>query len=111
MKELVVWAAVLLPAIVVGLFTAFSLRTRLPAGVVVVVLAAVGAALGWGGMLLRPDPSTSEAVAAIVLLAVLVPAHVRIVLGRFGPTAAGEPSPAVTAEPRPDEGDAAPPSR
>lgn len=103
-----VWSAVLLPAIAVGLFTAFWLRTRLPAGIVLALLAAVGAALGWGGMLVRPDPSPGEAVAAIVVLAVLVPVHVRIVLGRFGPTAAGEPSPAVTAEPRADAGDAAP---
>jgi fatty acid desaturase len=61
-----------------------------------VTLAVAGGALGWGGMLLRPDPSVGEFVAAVVLLAVLVPAHVRIVLGRFGPRAAAEPAPAQT---------------
>jgi hypothetical protein len=111
MEDPVVWPAVILPAAAVGLITAFWLRTRLPAALVVTVLAAVGAALGWGGMLLRTAPSRGEVVGAIVLLAVLVPAHVRVVLGRFGPSAAGEPPPAVTPEPRPDEGHSSAPSR
>jgi hypothetical protein len=68
-----------------GLATAFLLRTRLPRLVVVLLLAAAGAGIGWGGMLLRPDPSSGEFVGAVVALAVLVPAHVRIVLGPFGP--------------------------
>ncbi|MGH2676526.1 MAG: hypothetical protein ACRDKA_15530 [Actinomycetota bacterium] len=69
----------------VGLGTAFVLRTRLPASLVLVILTACGAGIGWGGMLLRPDPPAGELVAAVVVLAGLVPAHVRIVLGRFGP--------------------------
>jgi hypothetical protein len=36
-------------------------------------------------MLLQPDPSTGEFVVAVAALAFLVPAHVRIVLGPFGP--------------------------
>ena len=68
----------------VALVTAFLLRTRAPAPVAVALLAAAGAGLGWGGMLVQPAPSAGEFVAAVVLLAVLVPAHVRIVLGRFG---------------------------
>jgi hypothetical protein len=86
-------------AVAVGLVTAFLLRTRLPAVLVAAILAAVGAGLGWGAMLIRDDPSDWEFVAAVALLAILVPAHVRIVLGRFGPSAAGEAAPAA----RPDE--------
>jgi hypothetical protein len=69
----------------VAVVTAFLLRARLSAATVVILLAAAGAGVGWGAMLLQPDPSTGEVVAAIVILAVLVPAHVRIVLGPFGP--------------------------
>ena len=72
-------------AAAVGLITAFLLRARIAAPVVGAILALVGAAIGWGGMLLQPDPSVGEFVAAVVVLAVLVPAHVRIVLGPFGP--------------------------
>jgi hypothetical protein len=87
---------IVVTAAAVALLAAFPLRTRLPAPLVTVTLAVAGGALGWGGMLLRPDPSVGEFVAAVVLLAVLVPAHVRIVLGRFGPRAAAEPAPAQT---------------
>lgn len=89
---------IVVAAAAVALLIAFPLRTRLPAPLVVLSLAFAGGALGWGGMLLRPDPSAGEFVAAIVLLAVLVPAHVRIVLGRFGPRAAAESPPAARAD-------------
>jgi len=69
----------------VWLLTGFILRTRVPAPLVVLLLAAAGVGLGWGGMQLRPDPATWEVALAIAALAILVPAHVRIVLGRFGP--------------------------
>lgn len=68
-----------------GLAVALLLRSRLPAVAVLVILAAAGAGIGWGGMLIQPDPSIGELVAAVGLLAILVPAHVRIVLGPFGP--------------------------
>jgi hypothetical protein len=70
---------------VAALATAFFLRTRLHPTTVVVLLAATGGALGWGAMLLQPHPSIGEVVAAVAILAILVPAHVRIVLGPFGP--------------------------
>jgi hypothetical protein len=92
-------AWVVMASAVVGLVTAFLLRTRIPASLVVLILAACGAGLGWGGMLILPDPSIGEFVAAVASLSILVPAHVRIVLGRFGPRAAGEAPPAA----RPDE--------
>ena len=68
-----------------ALLGAFVVRRRLPAMLVTAVLAVAGAGLGYGVMLLQPDPSTGELVAAVFLLTVLVPAHVRIVLGPFGP--------------------------
>lgn len=71
-------------SVAIGLVTAFLLRTRLPARVVLALLAACGAGIAWGGMLVR-DPSTGEVVLTLILLAVLVPSHVRIVLGPFGP--------------------------
>ncbi len=72
-------------SVAIGLVTAFLLRTRLPARVVLALLAACGAGIAWGGMLLRRDPSTGEVALTLILLAVLVPSHVRIVLGPFGP--------------------------
>lgn len=70
---------------VVALLAAFFLRRRLPAEAVTAILLAAGAGIGWGGMLLQPEPSIGEHIAAVALLAFLVPAHVRIVLGPFGP--------------------------
>ena len=65
--------------------TAFVLRTRAPGPVTLVLLAGAGVGLAWGGMLLREDPHPAEVGVAVAALAVLVPAHVRIVLGPFGP--------------------------
>lgn len=80
-----VGAWIVIVSVAVGLGLAFVLRTVLPAAVVAVALALCGAGIAWGGMLLRTDPPTGEVVAAVVGLAGLVPAHVRIVLGPFGP--------------------------
>lgn len=66
------------------LVLAFALRTRLPAAVEAILLTASFAALGWGGMLLRPDPPTPEVVLAVAAMALLGPLHVRVVLGPFG---------------------------
>lgn len=77
--------ALVIVAAAVALTVASVGRRRLPAVAVASALAACGVGIGWGGMLLQPDPSAGEFVAAVVLLAVLVPAHVRIVLGPFGP--------------------------
>jgi len=72
-------------AAAVALTAAFVLRRRTSALLVAAVLTIAGAAIGWGGMLLQPDPSRGEFIVAVVALAFLVPAHVRIVLGPFGP--------------------------
>ncbi len=68
-----------------GVATALLLRTRMPGVLVAAVLMLAGVGLGWGGMLVQPDPSIGELIAAVAMLAFLVPAHVRIVLGPFGP--------------------------
>lgn len=69
----------------IAALAALVLRRRIRHGVLTLLLALAGAGIGWGGMLIQPDPSVGEFVAAVVLLAFLVPAHVRIVLGPFGP--------------------------
>ena len=78
------WIAAVAAAI--ALVAAFALRTRAPSLLVGAILAAAGAGIAWGGMMIQPDPSVGEHVAAVALLAFLVPAHVRIVLGPLGPT-------------------------
>lgn len=78
-----VWVVIL--SALVGSVTAFALRTRAPGWAVAALLAGSGAALGWGGILLRADPDTAEIVFAAAAMSLLVPAHVRIVLGPFGP--------------------------
>ena len=81
----------ILLSVALMLLTAFVLRTRAPGALGISLLALAGAAFGWGMMLLRPDPSVGEWVAAVLLLAVLTPVHVRILLGRFGSAARGAP--------------------
>jgi hypothetical protein len=78
-------AWIVIASVAVGLVLALVLRNVFPSILVTVALAACGAGIAWGGMLLRDDPPTWEVVAAVVLLAGLVPAHVRIVMGPFGP--------------------------
>jgi hypothetical protein len=65
--------------------TAFFLRTRLPSLAVLAILAVCGVGIAWGGTRLRPDPSALEVAVTAAVLAVLVPFHVRVVLGPFGP--------------------------
>lgn len=69
----------------IALVTVLLLHRRLPQGVVLVILALAGAGMGWGGMLIQPDPSVGEFVAAVLILATLIPVHVRLVLGPLGP--------------------------
>ncbi|HZA26471.1 MAG TPA: archease [Actinomycetota bacterium] len=81
--QLGVWVVIL--SAIVGSATAFVLRTRIAGWAVAALLAGSGAALGWGGMLLRADPEAREIAVGVAAMAVLVPVHVRIVLGPFGP--------------------------
>lgn len=67
------------------LLIALVLRTRLPAALGILLMAAASAALAWGGIVLREDASPVEAVLAVAALAAMGPLHVRIVLGPYGP--------------------------
>ena len=69
----------------IGLVTALLLRTRAPAIVIAGVLTGCGLALGAGALLVQDHVSTTNWVLTLALIAFLVPAHVRIVLGPFGP--------------------------
>ena len=78
------WVVVAFAAL--ALITAFGLRNRLPSPIVTLTLAIAGGGLGWGAMLLQRDPSTGEFIAAVLILGLLAPTHVRILLGPFGPS-------------------------
>lgn len=69
----------------VALVAAFVLRTRAPGPLVLGLLALCGAALGVGASLLQRHVSTTNWVLTVTLLTILIPAHVRVVLGPFGP--------------------------
>jgi hypothetical protein len=77
------WLVAISAAVALG--TALLLRRKLPSAAVAFLLGLAGAGMAWGAMLIQPDPSIGELVSAVAILAVLVPAHVRIVLGPFGP--------------------------
>jgi hypothetical protein len=77
--------ALIVSGAVVAVPTAFLLRTRAPAALVATILAACGLALGAGALLVQDHVSTTNWVLTCVLVTFLVPAHVRIALGRFGP--------------------------
>jgi len=68
----------------VGLVTSFVLRTMWPAPVVALVLIVCGLAVGAGALLVMKHASATNWAVTLVLMAFLVPAHVRVVLGPFG---------------------------
>lgn len=74
---------------VTALFTAFVLRTRAPSWAVAAALAMSGGALMWGGLLFRANPGTGEIALGVAAMSLLVPIHVRVVLGPFGPLRRG----------------------
>jgi hypothetical protein len=71
------------------LVTAFVLRTLLPSVAVAVLLAACSVAVGAGALGVQEHAGTADWVVTLGSLAVLGPAHVRIVLGPFGRRGAG----------------------
>jgi hypothetical protein len=77
-----VWA--IAAGVVVAAATAFWFRTRLAAPVGIALMVASSALIAWGVTALQPAPSAGEAAFAVALLAVLGPAHVRVVLGPYG---------------------------
>ncbi len=75
--------------------TGLWLRTAVPAAVVFVLVAAGSAAVGAGALVVQDRVLTADWIAVPAAMALLGPAHVRIVLGRFGP--ASPPSASSTA--------------
>ena len=73
----------------VALLVTFALRTRAPAPAVAAILTACGLAVGAGALLVQDHVSTTNWVVTLALVAFLVPAHARVVLGRFGPPRGG----------------------
>jgi hypothetical protein len=69
---------------VAALVVALFLRTALSSGLVAVLLAISGIILGAGSLLVQERADTADWFVTLSLLALLVPAHVRIVLGPFG---------------------------
>lgn len=67
------------------LWTTFELRPQLPEGLCTVLLAIGGAGLGFGGLLFVHDVDAASWVVAPAALAVLVPAHVRVLFAGEGP--------------------------
>jgi len=76
--------ALIVAGSLVGLAFAFAVRRRAPAAVVAAVLALCGLALGAGALLVLHHVSVTNWTVTLVLMAVLVPAHVRVMLGPFG---------------------------
>ena len=67
--------------------TAFLLRRRLPAVVVFVLVAGFSVAVAAGALVVQDHVTTTDWVVALVAVALLGPAHVRFLLGPFGPSA------------------------
>jgi len=76
--------------------TAFVLRRRLPSPVVFVLVGAFSILVGVGALVVQDQVTRADWIVTVAALAVLGPAHVRFLLGPFGPgagpgTAATEP--------------------
>jgi hypothetical protein len=69
------------------LLGAFALRRRLPAMLEYVLLAACSVLVGAGSLVVQDHVTTADWIVTLALLAVLGPAHVRFLMGAFGPSA------------------------
>ena len=69
---------------VLGLFTVFVLWRRLPLPVAFVLLAASGAAIGAGALLVQDRAGPGDWALTLFVLGVLTPLHGRLVFGRPG---------------------------
>jgi hypothetical protein len=78
--------ALIVASSLVGLAFAFVLRRKAPAPFVAAVLAGCGLALGAGALFELRHVSATNWTVTLVLMTFLVPAHVRVVLGPFGPS-------------------------
>jgi hypothetical protein len=67
--------------------TSFVLRRRLPSVVVFGLVSVFSVAVGIGALVVQDHVTTADWIVALTALAVLGPAHVRFLLGPFGPSA------------------------
>ena len=77
--------ALIVVSSLIGLVFAFVVRRKAPATFVAAVLAGCGLTLGIGSLLVLRHVSATNWTLTLVLMMILVPAHVRVVLGPFGP--------------------------
>jgi hypothetical protein len=63
----------------------FRLRTKLPAPVVFVLIAGFSVLLTAGALVVQDRTTTADWIVALTAMALLGPAHVRVLLGPFGP--------------------------
>ena len=84
MDPLGAWTT-LVASVALVLWTTFELRTALPDRLCTVLLAVGGAGLGFAGLLFVHDVDAPSWVVAPAALAVLVPAHVRVLFAGEGP--------------------------
>jgi hypothetical protein len=65
--------------------TGFVLRRRLPAPVVVLLVAGASVAIGAGALVVQDHTTMADWVVALGAMAVLGPLHIRVLVGPFGP--------------------------
>jgi hypothetical protein len=67
-----------------SLLTVFGLWRKLPWAAALVLLAAAGAIVGAGALLVQDDPGTADWALTLLVLGALTPLHARLVFGAPG---------------------------
>jgi hypothetical protein len=76
--------ALIVAGSLVGLITVFVLWHRIPTAVALITTSVCGMSLAAGGLLVQEDVAAASWAFALGLLAILAPAHARLVFGRPG---------------------------
>ncbi len=90
-------SALILTGSIVLVVTALGLRTRVPAALVLLLVAGSAAATAGGALLVQDGATFADWAVALPVAAAAAAGHVRLLLGRFGPPpadASGTVSPA-----------------
>src|SRR5262245_35503556 len=77
--------ALIVASSAVGALIVFGLWRRLPAGLAFGSLALCGMGIAAGGLLVQEDVGVASSIAALSVLAVITPLHMRLVFGPPGP--------------------------
>jgi hypothetical protein len=77
--------ALIVSSCVVLLIVSFALRPRAPVVLSLGLASLAGASLAGGALLVQPHASAADWAIAVPAMAALAPAHIRILLGPFGP--------------------------